>query len=672
MEFRPSSRERIFVLMVLVATALPLIAGTTTLDLGGLVPGPDPVIRVLGPNNDNGGSFRLGVLGVPVAGGFDADGDGFIDYAIAHFRASPFGRNQAGTVSLVFGDGTIGGTLDLAATNPSILKIHGAAAQGEREMAGSEIWLDDVTGDGLGDLLICRQNFSLAGRPGVGALTILVGNAGLHALALSSTAIDLASPPPGVTLLTIIGGQDFGRFGIWIRTGDVTNDGLADIVVGADQEGPPGTFEGAVYVIRGGTHLSANATIDLAGFGTTSLAGNIARIEPPNGSTNFHLGGTCQVGDLDGDGRAEVIAAATINRAGASVGPYSSSLGGGGAPDGRLYIVWGDVFPLGVWPAGFVVDLQTQPSGDVTTISGGVQNSSFGEELLAGLDYSGDGNAELFVGDLVGDGTGGSRPVSGIGYVFYHAALLRGLNFNIDSLPPGIQMTKVLGPNSGAIGSDTVAHGDFNNDGIDDLMIGNPGANPLGRSKAGSLSVFLGQNTPWPALVDTAPGAATPGVSIFEIQGAHGNMPSDTGDTLGYSASVGDLDGDSRTDIIANEMRGNGAGPNSIDSGNLIVVSGAYITGGPAVDFIRGDANQDGVHDLSDPIVELSYLFGGAASVCLDAFDANDDGDVDLADPIYQLNYQFGGGTPPSPPFPTCGPDPTSDGNGCASFAVCP
>ncbi len=411
MAFRPSSRELQFSLVVLLAIASPALGQSSSLDLAGLVPGSDPFTRVLAPNNDNGGAFDLGVLGVPVAAGFDADGDGFIDYGVGHFRASPLGRNQAGTVSLIFGDGTIGNSIDLAVANPNVLKIHGAALVGEREMAGSELWLDDVTGDGLGDLLICRQNLSIAGRTGAGGLTILVGNAALHTLALSGTAIDLASPPPSATLVTFIGAETFGRLGIWVRTGDVTGDGVADIAVGADLEGA--SSNGALYVIRGGAHLATSATIDLSNFGATSLAGNVARIIPPNGSGNYHLGATCQVGDLDGDGRAEVMAAAALNRAGASAGPFGSSPGSGGAPDGRLYVVWGDVFPLGPWPASYLINLQTLPAGDQTVISGGVQNSSFGEEILGGLDYDGDGDAELFVGDLVGDGTGGSRPQSG-------------------------------------------------------------------------------------------------------------------------------------------------------------------------------------------------------------------------------------------------------------------
>lgn len=63
--------------------------------------------------------------------------------------ASPFGRSLAGQVYLVFGDGRIEQSFDTAVDNPNILVITGA---GPNEITGSEIWMDDVTGDGIGDL----------------------------------------------------------------------------------------------------------------------------------------------------------------------------------------------------------------------------------------------------------------------------------------------------------------------------------------------------------------------------------------------------------------------------------------------------------------------------------------------------------------------------------------
>jgi len=82
----------------------------------------------------------------------------------------------------------------------------------------------------------------------------------------------------------------------------------------------------------------------------------------------------------------------------------------------------------------------------------------------------------------------------------------------------------------------------------------------------------------------------------------------------------------------------------------------------------RGDANQDEVFDVSDPILVLEHLFGGPVSLtCEDAADANDDGVIDVADVMRGLDRLFGGGMPlPLPSERSLGPDPTADSLGCS------
>lgn len=664
--------DRLLGLALGLFLSLPLAtADQSFIDLADLVPGPDPFTRVLGPDGDG---TTLGSTGVPVAAGFDLDGDGFEDFAISHYLASPLGRPSAGEVSVIFGNGTVGELLDLESTNPRILRIIGAGTLGARELAGSELWAGDVTGDGVGDLLVCRQNFTLADRVGAGALSVIVGGPALRTLASSGLSLDLASPPSGVDVFTLIGRHEFARLGIWVRTGDVDGDGTLDFVVGSDQESVSGSHSGAVYVVLGGPHLGVTAEVDLEEFGSTSLAGRIARVVPPVSSAEYHLGGTCQLGDLDGNGRAEVMAAAIINRAGASVGPYTSSHGSGGVDRGRVYIVWDDAFPPVPWPNGYQINLGSPPAGSVTVISGAApENDAFGEEILGGLDYSGDGFAELFVGDLVGDGLGRSN--SGIGYVIDHAALIKGMTFTIDSPPAGVEVTTIVGPSSGAIGSDTAGHGDLNGDGIADLMIGNPKASPQGRSRAGSMTILLGQDSRWPDLIDTAPGATSTGVDIVEVQGVRGSEPGDLGDTLCYSASLGDLDNDGLADLVVNEMLGNGTSLDAIDSGNLIVLPGLLIealTSPTPVEFVRGDANQDDSFDLADGISILSHLFGASPVNCESALDSNDDESLDISDAIFALSALFAGGPVPAEPQVGCGLDPTPGPLTCASFLACP
>jgi hypothetical protein len=82
--------------------------------------------------------------------------------------------------------------------------------------------------------------------------------------------------------------------------------------------------------------------------------------------------------------------------------------------------------------------------------------------------------------------------------------------------------------------------------------------------------------------------------------------------------------------------------------------------------FIRGDANQDGEVNITDPIEILVYLFnGGAAPECQDMADASDDGMVDIGDPIIILGALFQGTANIPAPFPAEGFDPTDDGSVC-------
>ncbi|MCZ6794247.1 MAG: hypothetical protein O7J95_11610, partial [Planctomycetota bacterium] len=84
--------------------------------------------------------------------------------------------------------------------------------------------------------------------------------------------------------------------------------------------------------------------------------------------------------------------------------------------------------------------------------------------------------------------------------------------------------------------------------------------------------------------------------------------------------------------------------------------------------FIRGDANGDGVLDVSDPIKVLLVLFAGSSSDCPDSLDMDDSGTLNVTDPIRLLSYLFQRGPALPAPFPGPGRDPTDDGLGCVRF----
>ncbi|MDA1069354.1 MAG: hypothetical protein O3C43_22985 [Verrucomicrobia bacterium] len=560
---------------------------------------PDVLTRVYGRGLDEDGA-----KGVPVAGGYDCNGDGHLDYAFAQIQGDPLGRIGAGEVTLVFGDGTIGGTINSAIFQSRILRIAGTQSN---ETTGAEIWMDDVNGDGIGDLLIGRQNHSPSPlRLGTGALTIVFGNPQLKTHAESLSYLDLGSPPAGIKVITFWGVSAYDRLGIWLRTGDITGDGISDVLVGADEvDGvglPVSDNRGAAYVIRGGVYLNDSPSIiDLADFGSedfpAAFKGQVAWVDPPLQSADYHFGGTVQLADLDGNHRMEVLVAATLSRSGANLrlpnAPENTGEGSGGSQDGSVFIVWDENFPPGPWPEGYRFSAESPPLGNFTRIDGDPDYTNFGEEMIGGLDFSGDGFPELFVGDLIAGPD--NRPVAGIGYILYNAGNLRGRKFRIDTPPPGIFVTSIYGPSIGAIGGDTVSQGDFDGDGNADLAFGNPGDSPEIRTKAGSVHVLYGQPGGWPGLVNLRPDTnglvdvfpALDIMRIAEIDGAQGTTISNTGDTLSYSGVAADIDRDGLSDLLINEMVGDGV--STLDVGNLIIISGAALFPKPTFNLLPSE-----------------------------------------------------------------------------------
>jgi hypothetical protein len=558
-----------------ISRAHSAMAQLTVVDLAQTDPQTQALRRVYGSVGD-------GTFGVPVCGPFDCDGDGLRDYAFSAFLGDPMSRIDAGEVYLVFGDGSVSGTADTAGFDSRILKIAGSGAS---ENAGSELWMDDVTGDGIGDLLIGRQNFvTPLGLVGAGALSIVIGGPQLRAYAATEQYLDLASVPESLTVTTLMGAHPLDRLGIWMRSGDVTGDGLGDLLVAADQEDHDGEeHAGVSYLIRGGPHLAIGGEVDLGDLSASPLATEIVRILPPPNANEYHLGATCQLADLDRNGRAEVLLAAALNRAGAGRRPLNTPPGSthavGGPPRGLFYILWDDNFGSGPWPQGHAVSIG-EPPGSRTVLRGDARHSKFGEEIIGGLDYDGDGTADLFVGDLTGDGSEArNRPTSGLGHILFNAPALKNVDAAVDALPPQVGNTVFIGANSGDIAADTTVHGDFDDDGIADVAFSSPHANPAGRSNAGIVHVFHGQPQPWPASVDLREVAAA-GVRVTEVWGARGDAGSDAGDVLAYSASAGDVDFDGRSDLIINEMTGNGSQARVVDVGNLLVVGAPLLGAG--------------------------------------------------------------------------------------------
>ncbi len=91
----------------------------------------------------------------------------------------------------------------------------------------------------------------------------------------------------------------------------------------------------------------------------------------------------------------------------------------------------------------------------------------------------------------------------------------------------------------------------------------------------------------------------------------------------------------------------------------------------PREQFVRGDANNDGLVQISDVLCVLDRVFSGAVLPCDDAADINDDHHLNVADGVALLEFLFMLGPDLPHPFPECGWD-TTGAVDCLIYNGCP
>jgi Ca2+-binding RTX toxin-like protein len=204
------------------------------------------------------GAVRRDFTGISLAAAGDVNGDGRADLVIGAYGSSPQGRTSAGIAYVVFGQaGTA--RIDLAALGPNGFRIDGEAIG---DVAGTSVaGAGDVAGDGLADVLVGAPMADPQGRHDAGAAYVVRGKA-------DSADVDLAAP--GDAAWRIDGALANDRLtgflpGGLADAGDVNGDGHRDILVGAQEADPLGRQDaGAAYVVFGGARP---APLDLAALG---------------------------------------------------------------------------------------------------------------------------------------------------------------------------------------------------------------------------------------------------------------------------------------------------------------------------------------------------------------------------------------------------------------------
>lgn len=462
--------------------AVAQLSGTINLaDVGGSVSG-------VTFNGINLGDFA----GYSVSSAGDVNGDGLADILIG---ASP-ANQSAGETYLIYGRANFAGPFDLAVADVTFSGIDSGDFAGESVSSAG-----DVNGDGLADLLIGAFGADPNGDSAAGETYLVYGRSTL------AGAFDFADAD---VTFTGIDAQDFSGFSV-SSAGDVNGDGLADLLIGAS-----GPFQaGETYLIYGSPSLAG--AFDLAAADVT-FSGNV--------SGDRSGASVSSAGDVNGDGLADLLIGApelsrtylvygsaglagdfdltnadvTLNGFGDSAG-FSVSSAGDVNGDGLSDLLVGDpgVTPNGALGAGesYLIFGSASLAGtfdlsaaDVTFV--GIDAGDVaGRSVSSAGDVDGDGLTDLLI---AAPGFALGQIAVGEAYLVYGSPSLAG-RIDLSSA----DATFIGDLLEGSLLSVAPA-GDFNGDGLADLLIGTTGSLPDGTATniAGVTYLIYGQSPPVP------------------------------------------------------------------------------------------------------------------------------------------------------------------------------
>lgn len=488
---------------------------------------------------------------------FDFNGDGIADTVTGFPYADPKGRKNAGVAYVLFGSKNPPAVLDLA----TLKKEQGVLIQGAHssDLLGFKVAeAGDFNDDGVSDIIVGAYTSTRKGRSKAGTCYVIYG----------STA-----PPPSIDLarltqaqgLTIQGAEPKERLGVSVSgLGDFNNDGISDVVVGTLSHRVNGNgSHGKFYVLFGSA--KPPATIDLA-----SIKEEQGFCAKDVGARSFGYD-VSTFGDFNHDGLTDIVA-----------GAFSTN------PD---YLGWR---PL----AYIIYGTRTGRFGferDQFSYEDGVKIESTARERLIGRvssigDFNNDGVDDIVVGTIfLGDS---KQKNTGVAYVIYGSRVFSSVNLESLTRRQGL-IIKGAAPGD-RLGMSVSRLGDFNNDGVTDILVGAPSADRFGRKDIGEAYIIYGSTKP-PAAINLATLTGSQGLII---EGAAAN------DRFGSRLkSFGDFNNDGISDAYigaagatANGRINSGASyviyglknpPNRINAATLSKSQGLVIQGAAAYDSTK-------------------------------------------------------------------------------------
>jgi hypothetical protein len=471
----------------------------------------------------------IGGAGYTISNIGDFNNDGFDDFITGSPVNSITGKSNAGLAVVVMGARslTVGDNYTFS-SGYGARKVIGFSGHLADAWAGTSVsGIGDLNRDGYADVIIGAQ--STPGDSGTtfkGAAYVEYGRStSQNPLPSNTNTLGThTTDNPGFT----ISGYEYDTGFAVSGAGDVNGDGWLDLLVSAHFATANGnTKAGKTYVVFG-KKVMTNITL-------SSTFGGIAQGFVINGAQANEESGTSvsSAGDFNGDGLADLL-----------IGAYFSTANGL-TQAGNTYVVFGKT-------TGTAVDLAQVALGNGGfVIKGDNAYDLSGVSVSSGGDINGDGYADLLIGAHGAGGGTASGANTGASYVVFGRATM-------PAGSTGINLSAIAASGVGAGGfaiiSDTPAAfsghsissaGDINGDGLMDIILSAPAADPSVLSQGGINSglsyVIYGKTS------TTAVNLS----DVYENIGGFAIVGDDADQYSGWSVSAaGDINGDGLADLL--------------------------------------------------------------------------------------------------------------------------
>lgn len=408
-------------------------------------------------------------VGASVSGGGDINGDGLDDLIIGAPGYSE-DATLAGASYVIFGTNSPSATITPSSIDAGVdlgIIVKGAAAG---NYAGGAVALaGDIDGDGFDDFVVGAPTAAVNGSAS-GIAYVIFGQSSLPG---SFVLGDTVGDGKAYRGFAIQGESENDQAGSAVSSaGDINNDGLDDLIVGAPLADSNGEDAGASYVI----------------FGQSNLAGDIA-LDGLTSGQGFKI-----VGESLGDESGQSVASAgDINRDG-----FDDMLVGApgverdGKKAGAGYVIFGQTSfsaPLSLANLDGANGFKIEGKNNIDPTFG-LQGSELGTSVSSAGDVNDDGFDDIVLGAPFDIPPNYAQ--TGAAYVVFGGQDFPS-QFSVGELN-GDTGFMIAGEFRGDwLGQSVSSAGDVNDDGINDLIVGAPFADP-NLSVTGAGHVIFGQS----------------------------------------------------------------------------------------------------------------------------------------------------------------------------------